>query len=204
MVFLWVKYGITDLLSTVVSSPLLEKAGSLLLAGRGRTIMGLTADVTIEEKHRDITTITSHPVDQGSSMNDHAYNEPPYLIVKIGWSGTSLELDAIYQGLLSLKENFVRLIVTTGKRLYTDMLIQSISVTTDLQSENVLLLEIGFKKVFIVKTAETIVLIDNQAEPEVTAQVQNGGTVQKTEENSSILNQILGPTVDAFKQFTLD
>lgn len=184
--------AITDLLSSAVSSPLLEKSGSLLLAGKGRTIMGLTADVTIEEKHKDETIITSHPVDQGSPMNDHAYNEPPDLNVKIGWSGPALELSAIYQGLLTLKENFVRLIVMTGKRLYTDMLIKSISVTTDLQTENALVLEINFKKVFIVKTAETTVAIEDQAEPEITGQVQNGGTVQKTAQSESMLSQLTG------------
>ena len=171
---------------------MIEQAGSLLLAGRGRTIMGLTADVTIEEKHKDETQITSHPVDQGSPISDHAYNEPPELTTKIAWAGAPLELSMIYQGLLLIKEQFVRLVVMTGKRLYTDMLIKSMSLTTDLTSENALVLEINFKKVLITKTSETIVTIDNQATPEATADVQNGGTVQKTEVPESILSQITG------------
>lgn len=171
---------------------LIETAGSLLLAGRGRTIMGLTADVTIEEKHKDETQITSNPVDQGSSMNDHAYNEAPELSVKIGWSGTALELSAIYQGLLALKENFVRLIISTGKRLYTDMLIKNLSTTTEIATENSMVLEITFQKVIIKKTSETVVLIDNQATPEATASVQDGGTAQKEEVPTSRLGQITG------------
>jgi hypothetical protein len=171
---------------------MIEQAGSLLLAGRGRAIMGLVADVTTEEKHKDETQITNHPVDQGSPISDHAYNEPPELTVKVGWSGSQIELSTIYQGLLLIKEQFVRLVVMTGKRLYSDMLIKSISMTTDITTENSLFLEINFKKVFVVKTSETIVTIDNQAAPEATAGVQNGGTVQKAEVSESILSQITG------------
>lgn len=171
---------------------MIEQAGSLLLAGRGRTIMGLKADVTIEEKHKDETQITNHPVDQGSPISDHAYKEPPELNIKVGWSGTQLELSVIYQGLLLLQDQFIRLVVMTGKRLYTDMLIKSVNTTTDLTTENALILEINFKKVFITKTSETIVTIDNQASPEATAGVQNGGTVQKAEVPESMLSQITG------------
>ena len=45
--------AISSLINSAIASPLTEKAGSLLLAGKGRTIMGLFADVTIEEKHDD-------------------------------------------------------------------------------------------------------------------------------------------------------
>jgi hypothetical protein len=45
--------AIGSLINTVTSSLLTESVGSLLLAGKGRTIMGLFADVTIEEKHKD-------------------------------------------------------------------------------------------------------------------------------------------------------
>lgn len=198
--------AISPLINSAVSSPLAEKA-SLLLAGKGRTIMGLFADVTIEEKHKDEVEITEHPTDVGSPFSDHAYKIPPEVTMKIGWSESAGRLNgmvgdsilsettglvAVYETLQLLQDNFVRLIVSTGKRLYTNMLIKSLSCTTDMATENVLMIEITLKKVFIVQTAETTVLVENQKTPEVTAGVTNGGTVQKKEVPTSILGQLTG------------
>ena len=199
--------AISSLISSAIASPLTEKAGSLLLAGKGRTIMGLFADVTIEEKHDDEIEITEHPTDVGSPMHDHAYKVPPKLSMKLGWSESAGRLNgmvgdsilsettgliAVYETLQLLQENYVRLIISTGKRLYTNMLIKSLSCTTDKATENVLMIDITFKKVFIVKTAETTVLVENQKSPESTAQVKDGGTVQKVEVNESKLSKTGG------------
>lgn len=180
-------------LSTVSASPLTEIAGSLLLAGQGRTIMGVFADVTIEEKHKDELVITEHPTEVGSSFHDHAYKEAPEVTMKVGWSestgllngyvGNSVldgtfSLVALYEVLQQLQNNRVPLVVSTGKRLYTDMLIKSLSCTTDMKSENSLMIDITFKKIWIVQTSETTVLIENQKNPAATASVENGGTVQ--------------------------
>lgn len=140
-------------------------------------------------------------------MHDHAYKTPPKLSMKLGWSESAGRLNgmvgdsilsettgliAVYETLQLLQENYVRLIISTGKRLYTNMLIKSLSCTTDKTTENVLMIDITFKKVFIVQTAETTVLVENQASPEATAQVQNGGTVQPVEVNESILSKLFG------------
>ena len=67
-----------------LANPLVEKVGSLLLSGRGRTIMGLFADVTVEEKHKDELKITEHPTEVGAPINDHAYKEAPEVTIKVG------------------------------------------------------------------------------------------------------------------------
>ncbi|MFH4043684.1 phage baseplate protein, partial [Acinetobacter baumannii] len=87
--------------------------------------------------------------------------------MKIGWSesagrmngligntfiGADLSLLGIYQGLQALQGQ--RLIISTGKRLYTDMLIKSLKNVTD--ETNALMIDIVFKKVFIVSTKETL------------------------------------------------
>lgn len=194
-------------LSNAVTSPITEKAGSLLLAGRGRTIMGLFADVTIEEKHKDEIQITEHPTEIGSPMADHAYKIPPEVSMTVAWSESAGRLNgavgntllsgptglvAVYETLQQLQKSFVRLVVSTGKRLYTNMLIKSLACTTDPATEHVLMIEITFKKVFIVKTAETTVLLENQTTPEATAQVQDSGTVQAQPVNESLLSKITG------------
>lgn len=198
---------LNNTLSNIVSSSLTESVGSLLLAGQGRTIMGLFADVTIEEKHKDELKITEHPTEVGTPISDHAYKEPPEVTMKIGWSESAGRLNgmvgdsilsettglvAVYEILQQLQNNSVLLIVSTGKRLYTNMLIKSLGCSTDLQTENVLMIDITFKKIIIVKTSETLIAVENQADPASTADVSDGGTVQKKEVPTSILGSIAG------------
>ena len=199
--------AIGSLINTVTSSSLTESVGSLLLAGKGRTIMGLFADVTIEEKHKDELNITDHPTEAGASISDHAYMEPPELTIKVGWSesagklngyvgnsflGGTMSLIIVYEALRLLQKSKVPLIVMSGKRLYTNMLIKSLGCTTDKTTEHVLMIDITFKKVIRVMTSETTVLVENQKTPEATAGVQDGGTVQKKEVPTSMLGKLTG------------
>lgn len=190
-----------------LSNPLVEKVGSLLLAGRGRTIMGLFADVTVEEKHKDELQITEHPTEVGSPIHDHAYKEAPEVTMKVGWSESAGKLNGlvgstfisgdaslsiVYQTLLQLQESKVPLVVSTGKRLYTNMLMKSLSCTTDRQTENVLIIDITFKKINLVQSSETVVLLDNQANPAETSGVSDGGNIQTTVVNESVLSKVFG------------
>ncbi|WP_151713364.1 phage baseplate protein [Acinetobacter bereziniae] len=194
-------------LGTVAASPLTEIAGSLLLAGRGRTIMGLFADVTIEEKHKDELQITEHPTEVGSPMSDHAFKEPPEVTIKVGWSESAGKLNglvgdsllsettglvAVYETLQQLQNLKQLLVISTGKRLYSNMLIKSLGCTTDLQTENVLMIEMTLKKVFLVQSSETSVLLDDQTNPSSTAGVSSGGTVQTKPVNESALSKGAG------------
>ncbi len=177
------------------------------MSGRGRTIMGLFADVTVEEKHKDELKITEHPTEVGAAISDHAYKEPPEVMMKVGWSesagtlngflgdtilGGNTSLTIVYQTLLQLQVQALPLIISTGKRLYTNMLIKSLACTTDLQTENVLMIDITFKKVIMVSTQTTFIAIENQASPEATAGVADGGTVQAKPLNESALSKTTG------------
>ena len=190
-----------------LSNPLVEKVGSLLLSGRGRTIMGLFADVTVEEKHKDELKITEHHTEVGAPINDHAYKEAPEVSMKVGWSESAgklnglvgdsflsgnTSLNIVYQTLLQLQESAVPLVISTGKRLYTNMLIKSLGCTTDLQTENVLMIDLTFKKINLVQTSETEVLVENQANPAETSGVSDGGTVQPKQASTSVLGQLTG------------
>ncbi|PKF31923.1 phage baseplate protein [Acinetobacter proteolyticus] len=191
-------------LGAVTSYQNSEILGSLLLSGRGRTIMGLFADVTVEEKHKDELKVTEHPTEVGAAISDHAFKEPPEVTMKVGWSesagtlngflgdtvlGGNTSLTIVYQTLLQLQEQALPLIISTGKRLYTNMLIKSLGCTTDLQTENVLMIDITFKKVLMVSTKMSVIAIENQANPEATASVSDGGTVQAKPVNQSVLDK---------------
>lgn len=173
--------------------------------------MGIFPDVIIEEQHNDEMAITDHPVETGAAISDHAYLMPPELSMDVGWSESAGRLNSllgdgflggliggtpslilVYEGLRLLQANKVFLIVSTGKRLYTNMLIKSISVTTNVESENALLVKIKFKSVNVTRTSETSLLrIEDQASPDATGPVQDGGVVTpQPVKDVSILKQI--------------
>lgn len=183
---------------------IVETVGSLLFNNK-RSIMGLFADVVVEENHTDKTVITEHPVEKGSPISDHCYSAPAEVTMKIGWSesagklnkllgstflGGDLSLIAVYEGLRLLQKKL--LIVSTGKRLYTNMLIESLQVTTDLTSENALMVTVNFKKINIASTKETTVQLEDQADPAATGPVQEGGTKQAKPVSESVLSQVTG------------
>ncbi|MDH0030310.1 MULTISPECIES: phage baseplate protein [unclassified Acinetobacter] len=195
----------------------IQTVGSLLFAKK-RSIMGLFADVTIEEQHSDELNITEHPVESGSPISDHAYMSPPEVTIKLGWSESAGKLNGllgnsfiagtpsligIYEALQALQRNKIRLVVMTGKRLYTDMLIKSLKVTTDVESENALLVTMTLRKVFITTVQETDLKIEEQAEPEATAPPVDAGTVQPqiAKDGASNLLKIKNKAVDFIKDF---
>ena len=69
--------------------------------------------------------------------------------------------------------------VVTGKRAYQNMLIKSIDVMTDASTENALIIEVMFQQVIIVQSSQaTMAPASNQASPQQTAAIINGGTIQ--------------------------
>ena len=48
----------------------------------------IIAQATVEEVHTDEAEITEHPVEQGSTISDHAFVRPSEVIVTCGWSNS--------------------------------------------------------------------------------------------------------------------
>ena len=90
------------------------------------------------------------------------------------------QIKEIYDRLVQFQANRVLFDIVTGKRLYTSMLIRSLSVTTDKSTENVLLITVGCKQVILVATQPVVVDSDTsiQSMPEKTAPVQALGQRQ--------------------------
>jgi hypothetical protein len=159
----------------------------------GRNIGGFTADVTIAEEHTDELTITEHPVEQGASISDHAYKNPMRVVIRVGYSNSSDQaggdtgyVQARYQDFLKLQQGRQPFAIITGKRQYSNMLIQSLAVTTDQTTENALLLTVTCREVIIVSTQTTTVPpADQHANPQKTAPLTNSGTVQPTAPKSA-------------------
>jgi hypothetical protein len=152
---------LNNVLSGLNTSRSAASASSLLLAGQRRTIMGLFADVTIEEKHSDELNITEPPTEVGTPISDHAYKPPLEVMIKVGWSESAGKLnDGLVRdrllsetiGLVSVNEilqqlqaNTVLLIVSTVRRLCGNMLIENLLCVSDFCIKNILMIDIGFK-----------------------------------------------------------
>lgn len=192
-------------------SNLIQTAETILFR-TARLIGPMLPDVTVEEAHRDSLIITDHPVEQGSVISDHAFKRPAELVIRAGWSNSSPQAGGIlgllnplgggwsgyaqeiYQELLSLQAAREPMDVITGKRLYSNMLIQDLTTVTDEKTENVLLITIRLREVILVQTmSTTLPPKSDQAQPQNTASVESAGSKQLTPvTNQSVLSSIGG------------
>lgn len=175
-----------------------------------RAISNFTAQVTLTERHVDEMDIVDHPVEQGAQISDHAYMRPPEVIIECAWSntprpsggflgslstameGTNAGVQSIitgnspnqvrdvYQKLLQLQASRVLIEVVTGKRTYVNMLVRSLIVETDKQTENVLKVTVTLRQLLIasVRVGTIAAAKEDQAFPETTQSSADKGVVQ--------------------------
>lgn len=123
-----------------------------------RRIGSIEATVTIEEAGTDELEITQHPVQRGAAITDHAYVKPAGLNLRVMFAETEdATLEETYQALLDLQAEREPFEIITGKRIYSDMLFKTISVTTDKATEQVLAVQCAFMQVILVDVVLTTV-----------------------------------------------
>jgi hypothetical protein len=147
----------------------------------------LLPDVTVREEHSDTMTITDHPVEKGTGayVSDHAYKLPAEVTLEYAWSptgpgnrtGASTYIHDIYDKVINLQEARTLVNIYTGKRAYKNMLILEVALTTDLYTENALMLRIGCREILLVETQILQVSLDpaHQMFPDRTMPEQNRG-----------------------------
>jgi len=157
------------------------------LFGKDRTIGDISVNVILSESTNDALTITKQPVQTGASITDHAYLEPTTLSMQILQqdnefsfagllpSGAASGLAALYKKFLKLQSDRVPFAVFTPKRLYKNMLLSGIALTTDKKTENILALSLSFQEVIIVAVATTSVPRSRQRLAPSTQATQNAG-----------------------------
>lgn len=164
-----------------------------------RSIGGIIAQVTIEEQSTDELHITDHPVEQGAPIADHAFKVPVSLQITAGWSSAwagDLSAEAgVYGFLLSLQAMLIPFDIVTGKRTYSNMLIERLIVTTDEKSEWSLMAQIGCRQVIIVGTQAVQVATQSsnpqdQSSPQETSTNQNNGPQSTNTPDSGTTNQV--------------
>lgn len=184
---------------------------SVLLHQRSRKIGIIIPDVVISEKHSDVLEITEHPVERPTSSGagfvaDHAYRRASELVMEVGFSGGGSLLDMvdtsaiglsfgsgpkeIYSQLLDLQRSKEPFDVVTGKRLYSNMLIRVLDVTTDRTSENVLMASVTMREVITTQAQNiTGASKENMTEGANTSAVQDAGVKSAKQPSQSLLSQ---------------
>ena len=192
-------------LAAVGASPLVVNAAATilgLLLPHNRSIGGIIAQVTIEESHDDTIQITEHPVEQGAPINDHAFKKPASVTIRVGWSNSGprsvLDLTdtGMYGQLLRMQVMFVPFDIYTGKRVYTNMLIERIAVTTDQHSEHNLIATLTCREIFLVKTSTTTVTAMSDSNQNQTNPEGNGSTGDSGDRPPENKGTVLGTTND--------
>lgn len=165
---------------------------STLLRLQSRKIGVLIPDVVVSEKHTDTLEITEHPVETGAAIADHAYKRPSEVVMEVGFAGGGSLLDfassltgtsllgmsprETYQKLLDLQSGRTTFDVVTGKRIYKNMLLRTIEVTTDKSTENVLSAVLTLREVIITST-QTVQVADkkNMTQGAETSKTESAG-----------------------------
>lgn len=175
----------------------------ILLSVPNRGIANILPNVVVQESAQDELTITEHPVESGANITDHAFKNPALLSVTYGWSQSGTALNGlisgagltpsprdVYQQLLDLQESRQPFNVVTGKRLYENMLIRSLSQVTDVEGENCLLVDMDLQEIIIVSTQTTSTL-DNAADPAQNSDLSNLGPQQIRDATANYTGQQL-------------
>lgn len=152
-----------------------------LISTSSREFATLIPDVVMREVGRDVLAITSHPVERGAAISDHAFLQPLEVDMIMGWSdsiGGSGYCREIYEELVALQQEREPFDVTTGKRNYQNMLLADISVQTDDKTENVLMVSGRFREIIIVETETTSAPASAQASPSKTQPTTDVGAKQ--------------------------
>ncbi|MRE62509.1 hypothetical protein GIJ21_09015 [Klebsiella quasipneumoniae] len=169
----------------------------------------IVPSVVISEKHNDTLEITEHPVEVGAAISDHAYRRPSEVVMQVGFAGGGSLLDLldttsygisaglspkeVYQNLLDLQNSRVPFDVVTGKRVYSNMLIRAMEVTTDRTSENVLSVVLTLREVIM--TSTTTKQVADKADMKTganTSAVQNSGVKTPVQKDQSIFVKLTG------------
>lgn len=154
----------------------LETPISIFAVRPTRRIGEITANVVVDESTNDTLTITKQPVQQGASISDHAYKEPTLFNSTIYFKdNVAKSLSKIYQDLLDLQVSRVPFDIVTPKRIYRNMLIATLSNTTDKNTENILKIMISCQEVILVSVSTTTVPRRKQKFPGGTAKTENAG-----------------------------
>lgn len=135
-----------------------------------RKLGAVELDAVIAETHSSSITVTDNPIEDGSTISDHAYSNPKELIIVGGISNTQFipregvnnavdqtRISAAFKQLQDLQASAVPFDVQSGLRLYKNMLITSLDSTQDAETFYVLIFRAALREVQLVKSLAVFV-----------------------------------------------
>lgn len=159
------------------------------------SIGGLVFDAVLKTDHTSKVTATSHPVESGANISDHAFVEPAEISLEVGVSdcetrngtfGSGNRSQKAFSELLKLQTSRQLITVVTRFKTYRNMLITSISVPDDYTTMFAFKANIMLREIPIVSTGRVSVTGSDQSQKTGST---NSGTVQATAPKQSVLKQ---------------
>ena len=161
---------------------------------------GLFFDAILSTNTQESITITSHPVQSGANISDHAFRNPTKISMEIMMSdvmasrvpgqfaeGASKSISA-YQRLLELQRMRLPFSVKTRLGYYNNMLIESIDTPDDVNTLSGLKCTINMREILVAQVATEKV----SARPWTTSKGTNNGSVEPGGVPESILSKVPG------------
>lgn len=160
-------------------------------------IGGWFFDATLQLTHTSTLTITSHPVQLGSSIADYAFLQPRTLSMDIGmtdvaksfipgqFSGASSRSVQAYQVLEQLQQLRIPVQVYTRLGLYQNMLVETLTVQDDYTTHHGLRVTVDLQELLVA----TVSVVKISANPSVTDNAKKGKQ-QPQSVPPSLLSQI--------------
>jgi len=154
------------------------------------SIGGLVFDAVLKTDHTSKLTATSHPIESGANITDHAFIEPAEISIEIGMTdcngvGAS---DKMFKSLQALQFSRQRITVVTRYKTYSNMLIMSMSVPDDYTTMNALKAMLFLREIPVVGT-QTVTVAERASGQGQKSVSTNNGTVQPSSANQSVLRQ---------------
>lgn len=141
------------------------------------SIGGLIFNAVLNTNHVSKITATSHPVEGGANITDHAFVDPAEVTIEIGMTdcnGAGVS-DKMFASLQSLQNSRRPIVIQTRFKRYGNMLIMSMSVPDDYKTVNALKAVLMCREIIIVGTQTVTVTASGQGQK---AGSTNKGTVQ--------------------------
>lgn len=160
------------------------------------SIGGLVFDAVLRTDHTSKLTATSHPIESGANIVDHAFIEPAEISIEIGMTdcngvGSS---NKMFKSLQSLQNSRRQLTVVTRYKTYRNMLIMSMSVPDDYTTMNALKAILMLREIPVVGS-QTVAIAERESGQKQKTGSTNSGTVQPSGAsgaNQSVLRQAAG------------
>jgi hypothetical protein len=192
----------------------------LIFGGKQRATVGVVQfDASVSEVHTDEMEITDHPVEEGSDISDHIRkmpitiemngvitNNPIVFLASVrakspvttDISTTQDRVGTGYDKLREIQESGELIDVATSLRDYNNMVIQSLSISRDVSTGNILDATLTLREIIIAKQLTTDLPIPipekvaKKTETNKGNKSKTAATTEQTEKSSSVLGSLLG------------